>query len=146
MPPIVNQSSINEDWLTGLHSCTSTSAQVTPPSTVLPPKTFTQNGRCGYGPRQPFVVISPWSKANYIDHRVTDQSSVIRFIEDNWGLSRIGNQSADAIAGAINGMFDFDDKDNDANSRKLILSPTSGMVLDSDKDKDKDKGKDKDDR
>jgi len=42
------------------------------------------NGRCGYGPRLPLLVISPWAKHNFVDHRVTDQSSIIRFIEDNW--------------------------------------------------------------
>ena len=40
--------------------------------------------RCGYGPRQPLLVLSPYSKTNYVDHTVTDQTSVIRFIEDNW--------------------------------------------------------------
>jgi phospholipase C len=45
-----------------------------------------QNGRCGYGPRLPLLVISPWAKSSLVDHRITDQSSVIRFIEDNSGL------------------------------------------------------------
>jgi len=37
-------------------------------------------GRCGYGPRLPLVVISPFAKENYVDHRITDQSSILRFI------------------------------------------------------------------
>ena len=40
---------------------------------------------------------------------MTDQSSITRLIEDNWCLPRIGNGSADAIAGTLNGLFDFDD-------------------------------------
>ena len=40
--------------------------------------------RCGYGPRLPLLVISPYAKANFIDHKITDQTSILRFIEDNW--------------------------------------------------------------
>jgi phospholipase C len=82
------------------------------------------NGRCGYGPRQPLVVISPWARRNHVDHRLTDQSSVLRFIEDNWHLGRLGNQSSDAIAGSLNGLFDF----NEDHSRapQLLLNPISG--------------------
>ncbi len=89
----------------------------------------TQNGRCGYGPRQPFLVVSPWAKRNYIDHRVTDLSSILRFIEDNWNLGRVGGGSVDAIAGTLNGMFDFDEH---AGQGRLILDPQTGTVLDSD--------------
>ena len=63
--------------------------------------------RCGYGPRLPFLVISPYAKVNYVDHSVTDQTSIIRFIEDNWGLKRIGDQLFDAKAGSVMNMFDF---------------------------------------
>jgi phospholipase C len=89
----------------------------------------TQNGRCGYGPRQPLLVVSPWAKRNYVDHRVTDQSSILRFIEDNWNLGRIPG-SVDAIAGTLNGMFDFDDRGRHGGI--LILDPQTGTVLDSD--------------
>lgn len=67
-----------------------------------------------------------FAKRNYIDHRVTDQSSILRFIEDNWGLGRIGNGSTDAIAGTLNGMFDFD---GGRNNRRLILDPATGTVI-----------------
>ena len=36
-------------------------------------------GRCGYGPRLPLLVISPWARQNFVDHTITDQSSIIRF-------------------------------------------------------------------
>ena len=64
-----------------------------------------------------------------VDHAVTDQSSILRFIEDNWSLGRIGNGSADAIAGSLNGLFDFDDK---GHSRKLLLDPATGGLLEGD--------------
>ncbi len=66
------------------------------------------NGRCGPGARQPFLVISPWARVNYVDHTLTIQSSIIRFIEDNWlSGTRIGGGSFDATAGSMAGLFDF---------------------------------------
>jgi phospholipase C len=82
------------------------------------------NGRCGYGPRQPLLVISPWARQNYVDHTLTDQSSVLRFIEDNWHLGRLGNQSTDAVAGSLGGMFDF--HEGHPRAPQLILDPNTG--------------------
>jgi phospholipase C len=82
------------------------------------------NGRCGYGPRQPLLVISPWARQNFVDHSLTDQSSVLRFIEDNWHLGRLGHQSTDAIAGSIMNMFDFNE--DHVRAPKLTLSPVTG--------------------
>jgi phospholipase C len=86
-------------------------------------------GRCGYGTRQPLLVISPFAKRNHIDHTLTDQTSVLRFIEDNWLIGeRIQpNGSFDTIAGTIEHMFDFDRGDHDDN--KLILDPSTGAVV-----------------
>jgi phospholipase C len=80
-------------------------------------------GRCGYGPRQPLLVISPFSKPNFVDHTLTDQSSVLRFIEDNWLSSeRIGQGSFDAIANPIDNMFNFSQTPNP----KLLLNASLG--------------------
>ena len=65
-----------------------------------------QQGRCGYGPRLPLLVVSPWAKLDYVDHTRTDQSSIIRFIEDNWCVARIPG-SFDGVAGPLNNLFDF---------------------------------------
>ncbi|MGI8752550.1 MAG: phospholipase C [Acidimicrobiales bacterium] len=79
--------------------------------------------RCGYGPRLPLLVVSPYSKVNYVDNTVTDQSSILRFVEDNWlGGQRIGNGSFDALAGSLNNMFDFSHRGADP----LILNPSTG--------------------
>ena len=86
------------------------------------------DGRCGYGPRQPLLVISPFAKANFVDHTVTDQSSVLRFIEDNWGTGRIGGGSFDQIAGSLANMFDFDGG-HAFGERRLILDPSTGQPL-----------------
>jgi phospholipase C len=71
-------------------------------------------------------VISPYAKQNYIDHRAVDQSSILRFVEDNWDLGRIGHDSSDVKAGKLDGLFDFDDG---RQAPKLILDPSTGVVL-----------------
>lgn len=64
-------------------------------------------GRCGYGTRVPLLVVSPFSKKNYVDHTLTDQSSVLKFVEDNWlGGERLTG-SFDAIAGPLTNMLEF---------------------------------------
>lgn len=82
--------------------------------------------RCGYGPRLPFLVISPYAKENHVDHGLSDQTSILRFIEDNWGLGRIGDQSFDAMAGSILGHFDFTAAPH---TKALVLDPTSGEAV-----------------
>jgi len=119
MGPIVNHSNEpGDDQLLGNGNCG------TPRASDV--SGGTQNGRCGYGPRLPLMVISPFAKSNYIDHRVTDQSSIIHFIEDNWNLGRIGNGSADAVSGTLNGLFDFD---GGPRNHRLILDPQTGLAL-----------------
>ena len=71
-------------------------------------------------------VVSPWARQNYVDHTVTDQTSVIRFIEDNWlGGKRIGQGSFDGIASSLSQMFDFSRERADRG--KLILDPATGQ-------------------
>jgi phospholipase C len=83
--------------------------------------------RCGYGPRQPLLVISPYAKQNFVDNTLTDQTSVLKFIEDNWQLGRIGDQSMDAKAGSLGNMFNFDP--NAKPAPKVWLDPSTGEVL-----------------
>ncbi len=82
--------------------------------------------RAGYGPRLPLLAISPFAKHNYVANTVSDQSSVLRFIEDNWNLGRIGDQSYDAKAGSLDDMFDF--SRGPVNS-KLFLDPGNGEPI-----------------
>lgn len=74
--------------------------------------------RCGPGTRQPLLVISPYSKVNKVDHTLTDQASITRFIEDNWRTGRIGDHSFDATAGSLAGMFDF----RHPNGKQVLLN------------------------
>jgi len=78
--------------------------------------------RCGYGPRLPLLAISPFSKVNAVDSTLTDQSSILKFIEDNWQTGQIGDGSFDAIAGPLTGLFDF----GKPNAKRLFLDPNTG--------------------
>ncbi len=71
----------------------------------------------------PLLVISRFAKINFVDHTTTDQSSVLRFIEDNWNLGRIGNGSFDALAGSLMAIFNFKPG---IHPRKLFLDPSTG--------------------
>jgi|HubBroStandDraft_1064217.scaffolds.fasta_scaffold00633_2 phospholipase C len=118
--PIVNTSTGPDDALTAPGSCGTA-------ATALPgvnPATTHALGRCGYGPRLPLLVISPWARQNFVDHTVTDQSSIIHFIEDNWlGGQRIGQGSFDGIASSLNQFFNF----NKIRSNGILfLNPTTG--------------------
>jgi phospholipase C len=119
---IVNQSTTAMDALTGPGACGDGTN-----SALAGPSAAHAQGRCGYGPRLPMMVISPYAKQNYVDHVMTDQTSIIRFIEDNWlDGERIGTGSFDAIAGTLNGMFDFTHR---ANTSRLFLDPNTGLPL-----------------
>jgi phospholipase C len=83
--------------------------------------------RCGYGPRLPLLVISPYARVNHVDHQLTDQSSILSFIETNWWTGRIGDGSFDVRAGGLWGMFDFWPWGGHA--PKVILDPDSGAVV-----------------
>ncbi|MBV8119553.1 MAG: alkaline phosphatase family protein [Alphaproteobacteria bacterium] len=117
MSPIVNASAVlntsslaNSDQLNAPGKC----GNGTPLGAI--------QGRCGYGPRLVLVTISPYARENFVDHTLTDQSSILRFIEDNWGTGQIGGGSSDQIAGPLTNMFDFGRGDND----RLILDPSTG--------------------
>ena len=70
------------------------------------------------------LVISPYARRNFVDHTLTHQTSIARFIEDNWGLPRLGGEAMDQWAGSLAGMFDFN---MPARTDVLILDPATGM-------------------
>jgi hypothetical protein len=85
--------------------------------------------RCGYGPRLPYLVISPFARQNFVDHTLIDQTSTTRFIEDNWlGGKRLSAESFDNKAGSILGMFNFSPPFA-FGARRLVLNPTTGQPL-----------------
>jgi hypothetical protein len=144
MPPVVN-SSFNPtvDTLNGPGVCkTSNGFQQGRPD---PAPTLNGNfgqpvwGHCGYGTRMPLLVVSPFAKQNYVDHTLTDQTSVLRFIEDNWldGQRIQPGGSFDTIAGSITKMLDFD-RPFEEGPRKVILNETTGAVVSVSHDRDHD--------
>jgi phospholipase C len=118
--PIVNQSNTGptdvEDALAGNNCGTAATA--------------IYEGRCGHGFRQPLIMISPYSKRNFVDHTLTNQASIIAFIEYNWNLGTIGTidgstspetpgaASFDQTAGTLLNMLNF----KDAVDSTLILN------------------------
>lgn len=128
MGPIIMHSQVNgaggnqPDNLSGPDQCGSSSTGLQ------------AQGRCGYGPRLPFLVISPWAKSNFVDHTVTDQTSPIAFIEHNWGLPFVmpatmsDPGSYDQYAGPVTNMFDFTQKKSALNAHQVFLDPTTGAV------------------
>jgi phospholipase C len=136
MPPIVNPSfspgvpGQTVDVLNGAANCSLGLQQGRPTHTTPLNGNFGEPawGRCGYGTRQPLVVISPFARHNFIDHTLTDQTSVLRFVEDNWlsGERIQPNGSFDTIAGSIENMFDFG---QGGEARKVILDAQTGVVV-----------------
>jgi phospholipase C len=112
--PIVRSSQDTIDSLNGPGKC---GAATSPPA---------QNDRCGVGPRMPLLVISPWARSNFVDGTFTEQASITQFVEDNWNLGRVGGGSADATAGTLDNMFDFEQVA--PRSPAVILNDTTGEV------------------
>jgi phospholipase C len=104
MGPVVNSSVGPADALTTEGLCGDGRA-------ILPgisPANPHAMGRCGYGPRLPLLALSPWARENFVDHAVTDHTSIARFIEDVFlDGRRIGGGSFDALSGRLDGLFDF---------------------------------------
>ncbi len=113
---VTNPSSSPADKLTGSGACGS--------GTPL----AGEQGRCGYGPRLPLLVISPYAKSNFVDHTLTDQSSITKFIQDNWSLPQISGSTATS-AGSLDNMFDFSGP-NPGATPVVYLDPVTGAVTD----------------
>jgi len=136
MPPLLTPSATNLDFLFGPGNCGT-------------PKPGADAARCGLGPRQPLLVISPYAKPNFIDHTLTHQASVLRFIEDNWKLGFIdgpvappkGTGSVDRYANSLVNMFDFK---REPNTRPLILDAVTGSIVSGGDNDGHDNGRDND--
>jgi phospholipase C len=120
--PLQTQSQVAAiDALTDPGLCGSNTAGVPVNSASKP-----EEGRCGLGPRLPFLVISPFAKSNYVSSTLIDQSSVVKFIEYNWRLPALANGAVDTTAGSIQDMFDFHGGGSD---HKLFLDPSTGEPI-----------------
>jgi phospholipase C len=68
---------------------------------VAPPR----GDRWGPGTRVPAIVISPYAKKGYVDHTQYDTTSILKLIEERWGLAPLG--ARDAAASGLDNAFDF---------------------------------------
>ena len=82
---------------------------------VKPPKLDNQGGP---GFRVPMLIVSPYVGQNEISHKTFEFGSIIRFIEDNWNLGRLG--TTDETTKSIASMFDFNQS-----PRSFITIPSS---------------------
>jgi phospholipase C len=117
--PITTASQTSLDTLNGAGTCGAQASQVPVNSAMQP-----EQGRCGLGVRIPLLVVSPWSRSDFVDNTLTDQSSVLKFIEHNWSVPALGNGSTDAASGSPMSMFDFSSQMPP--NAQLFLNPGTG--------------------
>ena len=60
----------------------------------------------GLGFRVPMIAVSPFSETGYISHNQYELGSIVKFIEDNWSLPRLGTTDVRA-ADFVGDFFDF---------------------------------------
>jgi phospholipase C len=113
--PIVDPSNDTSDQLNGAGKCGTVTAE-----------SPERKDRCGVGPRLPLLVISPWARRNYVDGTFTEQSSITKFIEENWNLGKIGAGSLDATSGTLETMFDFNR--SEPRSPGILLNDETGEI------------------
>ncbi len=59
----------------------------------------------GLGFRVPMLVISPYAKHGYVDHHIYEFGSILKYVEDNFGLASIG--TTDQRSTSIINAFDY---------------------------------------
>jgi phospholipase C len=69
----------------------------------VPPPTVDYDG---LGMRVPLLVVSPYAKQNFVSHVQYEHGSILRFVEDQFGLARLAASDARANSPATD-CFDF---------------------------------------
>lgn len=62
----------------------------------------------GLGFRVPVLVVSPYAKHGYVSHQVHETASLLAYVEQNFGLTNLGQR--DATADAFADCFDYTQK------------------------------------
>ncbi|HEX8975772.1 MAG TPA: alkaline phosphatase family protein [Solirubrobacteraceae bacterium] len=96
---VTNPSTSPADNLTNTQLTGPTSGFCTGPDATSTTPLAGEQGRCGFGPRLPMMVISPYARHNFVDHNLSDQASIINFVEYNWGLPGIPGSADQVLAG-----------------------------------------------
>jgi phospholipase C len=96
---------------------------------ATPVRVGSGSGRCGYSQRLPMLVISPYTRDNYVSNNLTNTTSVVKFIEQNWLRGQTIPGSFDATSGSLDapgGLLDFNTRPH---FERLILNSTTGAVV-----------------
>ncbi|MDU5678262.1 MAG: phospholipase C, phosphocholine-specific, partial [Pseudomonas aeruginosa] len=73
-----------------------------------------RNQPYGLGPRVPMYVISPWSKGGWVNSQVFDHTSVIRFLEQRFGVMEPNiSPWRRAVCGDLTSAFNFANPNNE---------------------------------
>ena len=130
---VTNPSLSPADNLTNTTTSGPTSGQCGP-SAQTPAPLGGEQGRCGFGPRLPMMVISPFARQNTVDHNLSDMSSIINLVEYNWRLPAIAGSFDHVLAARDNaaglpfdlaGMFRF----RGPRAARLLLDPATGQPV-----------------
>ncbi|MFZ2031093.1 MAG: phospholipase C, phosphocholine-specific [Vitreimonas sp.] len=79
----------------------------------------------GLGPRVPMLAISPWSKGGFVNSQVFDHTSVIRFLEQRFGVQEPNvSPWRRAVCGDLTTVFDFASPD----AARSALPDTGGFI------------------
>ncbi len=79
----------------------------------------------GLGPRVPMLIVSPWSKGGFVNSQVFDHTSVIRFLEQRFGVHEPNiSPWRRAVCGDLTSAFDF----SAPNAQTARLPDTSGYI------------------
>ncbi len=82
----------------------------------------------GLGPRVPMTVISPWSRGGWVNSQVFDHTSVIRFLEQRFGVTEPHiTPWRRAVCGDLTSAFDFTKPDT---SPFMHLLPETAALAD----------------
>ena len=66
------------------------------------------HGVYGLGPRVPMYVLSPWTKGGWVNSQVFDHTSVLRFVEQRFGVAEPNiSPWRRAVCGDLTSIFDF---------------------------------------
>jgi len=76
----------------------------------------------GLGPRVPLLIISPYARTGYVSHTQYEFASIIKFIENRFGLPTLTGR--DAAANDTSDSFDF----TQAPRSGLIMKPRSCLI------------------
>ena len=103
-----------------------------PPATMVKPDSIAPMRRTGDQPgdfdqsgfRVPLIVVSPWSKPNFVSHRTRDLTSILRLIEVRFGVSNL--TARDAAADDMTEFFDFSSP-HFLTPPALPAQPTNGL-------------------